>query len=256
MAFDSELADTFDMSRDVAVVTGAGRGIGEGIAKTFARAGAAVVTAARRTDEIERVASEIRDAGGRAIAVTTDVTDDEAVEALADAAIAEFGSLTVWVNNAGGSRVRKPLIEQTRDEWETSLALNLSSVWSCTKIAASRMDTGAILNISSLAAYGPVPKSGHYAAAKTAVNSLTETFAVELAPRIRVNGISPGQIPTEVMMDALGLTDEHLDDLLKASRIPMGRLGTPEDVGLCALYLCSSAGAWVTGQTIKVTGGR
>lgn len=246
----------FDMTDDVAVVTGAGRGIGEGIAKVLARAGAAVVTAARRTEEIERVASEIRAQGGRAIAVTTDVTDDRAVEALADAAVEQFGRLTVWVNNAGGSRVRKPLVEQTREEWETSLALNLSSVWSGTKIAASRMETGAVLNISSLAAYGPVPKSGHYAAAKTAVNSLTETFSVELAPRIRVNGISPGQIPTEVMMDALGLTDDHLDDLLKASRIPMGRLGTPEDIGLCALYLCSSAGAWVTGQTFKVTGGR
>lgn len=245
-----------DMTGQVAVITGAGRGIGEGIARTFARAGASVVVAARRTEEIEAVADVIRADGGQALAVTTDVTDDAAVEALADAAVSEFGSLTTWVNNAGGSRMRKPMIEQTRDEWEQSLALNLSAVWSCTKIAATRIDEGAILNISSLAAYGPVPKSGHYAAAKAAVNSLTETFAVELAPRIRVNGISPGQVPTEVMMDALGLKDDQLDDLLKASRIPMRRLGTPEDIGLCALYLCSPASAWVTGQTIKVTGGR
>jgi NAD(P)-dependent dehydrogenase (short-subunit alcohol dehydrogenase family) len=239
----------------LAVVTGAGRGIGEGIARTFAEAGAAVVVAARRTDEIETVAASIRADGGRALAVTTDVTDDGAVTALADAAVSEFGAITTWVNNAGGSRVRKPMVEQTRAEWEGSLALNLTAVWSCTKIAAEHIDEGAILNISSLAAYGPVPKSGHYAAAKAAVNSLTATFAVELAPRIRVNGISPGQVPTEVMMDALGLRDDQLDDLLKASRIPMGRLGTPEDIGRCALYLCSPASAWVTGQTIKVTGG-
>ena len=250
------MSTSFDMTGQVAVVTGGGRGIGEGIARTFASAGAAVVVAARRRNEIEAVAEAIRSGGGRAIAVATDVTDDGAVETLADRAVAEFGALTVWVNNAGGSRVRKLLVEQTRDEWDASLALNLSAVWACTKIAASRMEAGAILNISSLAAYGPVPKSGHYAAAKAAVNSLTETFSVELAPRIRVNGISPGQIPTEVMMDALGITDQQLDDLLHASRIPLGRLGTPDDVGLCALYLCSPASAWVTGQTIKVTGGR
>jgi NAD(P)-dependent dehydrogenase (short-subunit alcohol dehydrogenase family) len=246
----------FDMSGQVAVVTGAGRGIGEGIATSFADAGAAVVVAARRTNEIEAVAKAINDRGGRALAVTTDVTDDDAVGALAQAAVDEFGSLSVWVNNAGGSFVRKRMVLQTREEWETSLALNLTSVWACTKVAAEHIDQGAILNISSLAAFGPVPKSGHYAAAKAAVNSLTATFAVELAPKIRVNCIAPGQIPTEVMMGALGLTDDMLDDLLKASPIPVGRLGTPEDIGNCAVYLCSPAGAWITGQTIKVTGGQ
>lgn len=246
----------FDMSGQVAVITGAGRGIGEGIARSFADAGASVVVAARRTNEIDAVAKAINDGGGRALAVTTDVTDDDALAALARAAIDEFGSLTTWVNNAGGSRVRKRMVLQTREEWEGSLALNLTSVWAGTKVAAENMDEGAVLNISSLAAYGPVPKSGHYAAAKAAVNSLTSTFAVELAPRIRVNCIAPGQIPTEVMMDALGLTDDMLDDLLKASPIPVGRLGMPSDIGSCAVYLCSPAGAWITGQTIKVTGGQ
>ena len=246
----------FDMSGEVAVVTGAGRGIGEGIARSFAAAGATVVVAARRTNEIEAVAKSINDEGGRAIAVTTDVTDDDAVEALARAAIDAYGSLTVWVNNAGGSFVRKRMVQQTREEWDTSLALNLTSVWACTKVAAAHMDEGAVLNISSLAAFGPVPKSGHYAAAKAAVNSLTATFAVELAPKIRVNCIAPGQIPTEVMMGALGLTEDMLDDVLKASFIPVGRLGEPADIGSCAVYLCSRAGAWITGQTIKVTGGQ
>lgn len=246
----------FDMTGQVAVITGAGRGIGEGIANAFATAGAAVVVAARRTNEIEAVAKSINDRGGRALAVTTDVTDDDAVAALAQSAVDTFGSLTIWVNNAGGSRVRKRMVQQTREEWETSLALNLTAVWSCTKVAASHIDEGAILNISSLAAYGPVPKSGHYAAAKAAVNSLTSTFAVELAPKIRVNCIAPGQIPTEVMMDALGLTDDMLGDLLAMSPIPVGRLGLPEDIGNCAVYLCSAAGAWITGQTIKVTGGQ
>lgn len=249
-------SNPFDMSGQVAVITGAGRGIGEGIATSFANAGAAVVVAARRTNEIEAVAKAINDGGGRALAVTTDVTDDVAISALAQAAVEEFGSLTVWVNNAGGSFVRKRMVLQTREEWDTSLALNLTSVWACTKVAAEHIDEGAILNISSLAAFGPVPKSGHYAAAKAAVNSLTATFAVELAPKIRVNCIAPGQIPTEVMMGALGLTDDMLDDLLKMSPIPVGRLGLPDDIGNCAVYLCSSAGSWITGQTIKVTGGQ
>ena len=246
----------FDLTGQVAVVTGAGRGIGEGIAEAFADAGASVVVAARRTAEIEAVAGAIEARGGRALAVTTDVTDDAALERLADAAVERFGGLSIWVNNAGGSRVRKPLVEQTREEWDGSLALNLSSFWAATTIAARRMDEGCILNVSSLAAYGPVPGSGHYAAAKAAINSLTSTFAIELAPRIRVNGIAPGQIPTEVMMDALGLTEDDLEALLKHSRIPMGRLGAPADVAACAVYLCSPAAAWVTGQTIKVTGGQ
>ncbi len=99
----------FDLSSDVAVVTGAGRGIGEGIAHVLAEAGAAVVCAARRTEEIERVAKDIREAGGRAIAVTTDVTVEAQIEALADAAVSEFGSLDIWVNNAGGSPIQEPL---------------------------------------------------------------------------------------------------------------------------------------------------
>ena len=173
----------------------------------------------------------------------------------------EFGSLTIWVNNAGGSRMRKPMIEQTRDEWEQSLALNLSAVWSCTKIAArhdaSGVEHGAILNISSLAAYGPVPKSGHYAAAKAAVNSLTETFAVETrAPdpgqrHLTGSGADRGD---DGRARAQGRPARRPARRRRASR--WGRLGTPEDIGQCALYLCSPAEAWVTGQTIKVTGGR
>ena len=112
------IEELFDLSKDVAVVTGAGRGIGEGIAKTIAGAGAAVVLAARRTEEIERVATEIRENGGRAAAVTTDVTDEAAVESLAKAAIEEFGGLDIWVNNAGGSPLQAPLAKLSRADWD------------------------------------------------------------------------------------------------------------------------------------------
>jgi NAD(P)-dependent dehydrogenase (short-subunit alcohol dehydrogenase family) len=246
--------DLYDMTGRAAVVTGGGRGIGEGIATVLADAGAGVVVAARRTEEIERVAADIRAAGGKAIAVTTDVTDDDAVEALAQAAVDEFGSLDTWVNNAGGSPVRAPLTELDPVEWDNTMALNLTAVYKCTLAAARHMETGSIINITSMASFVGVPGSGHYAAAKRAVNSLTETFALELAPNIRVNGIAPGAVPTEIMMTALGLDDESVQKL--ANRIPLGRLGTPTDFGSACLFLASDASSWMTGRTLPLSGGR
>ena len=248
--------ELFDLEGEVAVGTGAGRGIGEGIAKVFAGAGAAVVVAARRTDEIERVAEDIRKDGGRAIAVTTDVTDRSAVEALAQAARDEFGRLDVWVNNAGGSPISTPLSDLPEEEWNATVLLNLTAVWNCSVVAAGQLeDGGRILNISSRAAVSTIPGSGHYAACKAGVNSLTETFAKELGPRIRVNCIMPGAVPTEIMMEALGLGEDDLGMLEKNLRLPAGRLGTPEDLGAAALFLCSKASSWITGEIISVSGG-
>ena len=147
--------ELFDMSDHVAVITGAGRGIGEGIAKSFAEAGASVVVAARRTEEIDRVAAEINESGGSAIAVTTDVTDDDAVENLAKAAIVEYGKLTTWVNNAGGSPMRMPLSDLPREEWDRTVALNLTSIYIGCVTAAKYMTKGSIINITSGAGSGP-----------------------------------------------------------------------------------------------------
>ena len=250
--------DLYDMHGKTAVVTGAGRGIGEGIAAVLADAGAAVVCAARRTDEIERVAADIRAAGGRAIAVTTDVTNLEEVEALAEVAMSEFGSLDTWVNNAGGSPVRTPLRDLDPAEWQNTMDLNLTAVYRCTLAAVPRMLAdgrgGSVINITSMASFHGTPGSGHYAAAKRAVNSLTETFALELAPLIRVNGIAPGAVPTEIMMKALGVNETTVQRY--ADKIPLGRLGTPTDLGAVALFLASDASAWITGQTLSVAGGR
>ena len=249
-------SELFDLTGDVAVVTGAGRGIGEGIANTLADAGAAVVCAARRVDEIERVAAGIRKRGGRAIAIATDVTDRDAVDALAQAAVSEFGTLDIWINNAGGSPIQAPLIDLDPAEWQATMDLNITAVWVCTGAAARHMaGTGRIVNISSRVATSPLPGSGHYGAAKAAVNHLTQTFAKELGPRIRVNCIMPGAVPTEIMMTALKLEDSDLPGLERMLRLPMRRLGTPEDLGAAVLYLVSPASSWVTGQVLSVDGG-
>jgi NAD(P)-dependent dehydrogenase (short-subunit alcohol dehydrogenase family) len=250
------MSGLFDLSDDVAVVTGAGRGIGEGIANTLAEAGAAVVCAARRGDEVEAVAAGIRARGGRAIALATDVTDNDAVEALAQKAISEFGHLDIWINNAGGSPIQTPLTELDAKEWDATMRLNLTAIWVCTNTAARLMrDGGRIVNISSRAAVSTVMGSGHYAAAKAGVNSLTVTYAKELGPRIRVNCIMPGAVPTEIMMKAMRLEDKDLPMLEKRIRLPMRRLGTPEDLGQAVLYFVSPASSWVTGQILSVDGG-
>lgn len=245
----------FDLSGRVAVVTGGGQGIGEGIAKNLAAAGASVVVAARHVDRIARVADDIVAAGGQAVAVPTDVTDRSALVALADAAVEAFGGLHVWVNNAGGSPVRSPLTELSEEDWDACLSLNLTAVWRASIIAAERMaDGGCVINISSPAGDRGVPGSGHYAAAKAGVNSLTKTMSLELAPDVRVNGISPGFVPTEVMMTALDTDEDKLEQMAE-KRIPLKRLGTPDDMGATAVYLASEAGSWMTGQTLIVAGG-
>jgi NAD(P)-dependent dehydrogenase (short-subunit alcohol dehydrogenase family) len=249
-------AELFALRDDVAVVTGGGRGIGEGIARALAAAGAKVVVAARRTNEVEAVAAQIRADGGDAIGVATDVTDDDAVERLAQAAVATYGKLSIWVNNAGGSPARMPMTELSREQWDDCVALNQTAVWVGIRMAAKYMQTGSIINISSGAGSGPVPGSGHYGAAKAAVNSLTLTASAELAPRIRVNGIAPGAIPTEIFMKALGINND--DDLARTEaqwNIPMGRFGTPLDIGAACVFLCSPGASWITGEMLRVGGG-
>jgi len=251
--------DRFALQGGVAVVTGAGRGIGEGIAIGLAQAGCDVVLTARREHEINAVADVVRSLGRRAVAIAGDITDGAFVDALADRAKEEMGSVTLWVSNAGGADDRTPrhLADMPDGQWDYQLDVNLRSVFTGARAAARVLDDGgSIINISSGAALKGSPNNGPYAVAKAGVDSLTRTLSIELSGRgIRVNGVAPGPVPTEVFMEFFKVTDDDLPKLAKNWGIPLGRLGTPEDVANAVVFLASPAASWITGQTLLVNGG-
>jgi NAD(P)-dependent dehydrogenase (short-subunit alcohol dehydrogenase family) len=252
------LVDRFRIEGRVAAVTGSGQGIGRGIAVGLAEAGADLVLNARRVDDLEQTADLVRATGRRAVFVPGDVRDDGLCDRIAGVAIETFGRLDIWVNNVGGSDAKtlRTLVDTPDDVWRSQLELNLTSAFLGSKAAAQRMsEGGCIINISSGAGMRPSPLTGPYAAAKAGLLNLTITMAAELAERrIRVNAVSPGQVPTEAFHEVLGMTDDDLARLAEAT--PLGRLGTPEDIAGAVLYLASDAGSWVTGQNILVAGGR
>ena len=255
------ILDRFGLEGQVAVVTGGGRGMGGALALGLAEAGADVVVAARRTAEVEQVAEKVRAKGRRALAVTCDVMDIEQIKSLAQRAVEELGGLNCWVSNAGGAddRVARTLLEMPERQWDFQMDLNLKAVWTGAQAAASIMKDqggGTIINISSQAANKASPFNGPYAVAKSGVNNLTQTMAVELARyNIRVNGVSPGPIPTEVFMEFLDLKEEDLPEMGQRLNIPLGRIGAPEDISPAVVYLASEASSWMTGQTITINGG-
>jgi 7-alpha-hydroxysteroid dehydrogenase len=254
--------DLFRLDGKVAVVTGAGKGIGRGIARALAEAGADVVVSSRNQADLDSLAAEIRALGRQALAVTADVTDGEQFATLADSAVARFGHIDIWVNNAGGLPDGTPryLTRTSAEQFDAQITLNLTAVWAGCVEAANRMQEsgGVIVNISSRAAkdMGPSLKNGPYGASKAAVNSLTATFSRELAPKIRVNAVAPGPIPTENFIDSMKMhTPEREAELQRMMALPLQRWGTPEDIGAAVVYLAAPASAWVTGQVLYVTGG-
>jgi 7-alpha-hydroxysteroid dehydrogenase len=247
--------NAFRLDGKVAVVTGGGKGIGRGIALCLAEAGADVVVCARTLKDVKGVAEEIEALGRRARAVSVDVTSSDQLR-MAVEATKELGGLDIWVNNAGGLPDATPryLTRTPIDRWDAQLDLNLKAVFVGCQIAAENMPNGGVIvNISSRAAMGGNRKNGPYAASKAAVNSLTQTFALELAPRIRVNAVAPGPIPTENFNQSTSFPkDRPIEQIIG---VPLGRLGTPEDIGNAVVYMASPASSWVTGQCLYVTGG-
>ena len=251
------LADRFRLDGSSAVVTGSGQGIGRGIAVGLAACGADVVVTARREGDLRETARQIEAAGRRAVIVVGDVREPGMNERLAATAVEAFGRLDIWVNNVGGSdeKTTRLLVDTPDDVWRSQLELNLTSAFLGSKAAAAAMgeEGGVIVNITSGAGTRGSPRTGPYAAAKAGMINLTQTLALELAPRVRVNAVSPGQVPTEAFREVLGNDDERLAELAAAT--PLGRLGTPEDVAAAVVFLASPGAAFITGQTLLVDGG-
>ncbi len=249
------ILDRFSLTGKVAIVTGAGLGIGRGIAIGFAEAGADVVLAARTAADLEEVAGHVRALGRRALVVPTDVTDAAACEALVAATVGEFGRLDILVNNAGGAMPRAAL-DTSEGFMARTFAFNVTAPLTLTKLAARQMvDTvgsGAVVNISSRSASMTQTMFVAYGAAKAALDRMTRNIAPELAPRVRVNAIDVGGVATrslDIVLTDDGLRQQFLDGT------PMGRPGEPEDIACAVLYLASDASSWVTGKVFEVDGG-
>ena len=242
----------FSLTGTVAIVTGAGRGIGQGIALGFAEAGADLVCVDMTASQVEATVAGVQTLGRRALALGCDVREGEQVERMAAQAKQEFGRVDILVNNVGGSTF-KPALKTSQLAWEAILRQNLTATFLCSKAVAPVMleqKSGSIVNISTRDSVIPCPGMLAYGAAKAGVNSLTLTLAWELAPCVRVNAILPGAVWTE---GSGPLLDAVKDKIVAGT--PLRRLGKPEDIAMAALYLASSASDWVTGRLFEIDGG-
>ena len=246
----------FALTGKVAIVTGAGRGIGKAIALGFTQAGADVVVAARTAADIEETAAKIEAEGGKALAIPTDVRNVDQVTDMLNKTLDLFGRVDILVNNAGGYFYAN-VLDMSPRAWEAVINECLSSVFICSKIIGEQMvkqKAGNIISMSSVAGMGPFPGAAHYGAAKAGIISLTKSLAVEWAQyNIRVNAIAPGWVHTPGAESFYQQNPKLRQEQLE--KTPLGRLGKPEDIAGVAIYLASDASAYVTGETIIVNGG-
>ncbi len=248
------ILDRFGLTDKVAIVTGAGRGIGAATAVSLAEAGADVVIAARTADQLEEVAGRIEGAGRKAVAVTADLSDLEAVAGLVDRARDAFGRLDLVVNNVGGAMPR-PFLDTSPGRLEQAFHFNVSTAHALLRPAVPLMlegGGGSVVNISS--AMGRLAGRGYlaYGTAKGALAHYTRLAAADLSPQIRVNAIAVGSVATSAL-DIVMQTDE-LREAIEAST-PLKRIGRPEDIAAAVVYLASDAGAYITGKVLEVDGG-
>ena len=252
-------ADSIRFDDRTALVTGGGSGIGREAALLFAARGARVVVADLATEGGEETASSIREGGGEAVFVRTDVTRADEVAAMVDAAASSFGGLDCAINSAGTATfVRTRTHEFSEEEWRRVIDVNLTGVWLCMKEEIARMleggRGGAIVNLSSI--YGLVAAAGTaaYTASKHAVAGLTKTAALDYAKQnIRVNALSPGYTRTRMVEGVISHKPEIEGWFIE--RTPLGRMGTPREIAEAGVWLCSDAAAFLTGVILPVDGG-
>ena len=245
------------MDGKIAIVTGAGGGFGEGIAKLFAAEGARVGVLDLRADAAERVAAEI---GANAMALAANVTSRPQMEAAVAKVSETFGAPNVLVNNAGWTHRNKPMLEVTEDEFDRVYAINVKSIYIASQIIVPIMrglGGGAIVNIGSVAGIRPRPGLTWYNSTKGAVNIMSQSMAVELAPaNIRVNAICPVMGETGLLEAFMGVPDTPENRARFVATIPMGRMSRPEDIARATLYLASDDAEFITGVLFPVDGGR
>jgi NAD(P)-dependent dehydrogenase (short-subunit alcohol dehydrogenase family) len=240
----------------VAIVTGASRGIGAATARALAAAGASVALAARDVDALERLADEIAAAGGRAVAVRTDVAEPAAVEGLVERTVAEFGGLDIAFNNAaGGGHPPTPLTDVAVEDFDSALAINLRGTFLCMKYEIAAMldgGGGAIVNMASTAGLEAVGGLAAYVSSKHGIVGLTKVAALEYAARgVRVNVVAPGPILTDQLARAGEAARQGA-----AQAVPMRRVGEPEEVASTVAWLCGDGASFITGAVVPIDGGK
>jgi NAD(P)-dependent dehydrogenase (short-subunit alcohol dehydrogenase family) len=246
--------DMFDITGEVALVTGSSTGIGRAIAERFADKGVDVVVSSRDQEAVDAVAEDINDSAtaGRAIGIECDIRDWEAIEALVEATEAELGPIDVLVNNAGAS-FEAPLEELSQNAWQTIVDINLNGTFNCSRVVGNRMienGGGTIVNLSSVAARDGAPQMTHYAAAKAGMNNLTRTLGYEWASYdVRVNGIMPGLVLTEGLESQRSVSADDID----TDEVDR-QIGLPDEIARVVQFLASPGAQYIQGETIVVEG--
>jgi 3-oxoacyl-[acyl-carrier protein] reductase len=247
-----------DLKGKVVIITGARRGMGRSHAIAFAKEGAKVVVSDISLEDCEKVVKEIKKLGGEAMAVKCDVSKKEEVEEMVRKTIEKWGRIDVLVNNAAIAQF-KPFLEMTEEDWDRTMDINLKGYFLCAQAVAKEMvkqKSGVIINIASIAMGQTgigLPTLVHYVASKGGVVAMTEALALELAPYgIRVNSVSPGIIDTP-MVDPVRADKKTLEGILM--RVPMKRMGKPEEVSNLVLFLASDASSYMTGSNVVIDGG-